>query len=87
MELLNLTAVQLSAKIKAKEVTVAEALDAVLEQIEKLERDIHSYVTIDWERAKKSAEEVQKKINKGELNGLLAGVPIAVKDNICTKDL
>lgn len=87
MELLNLTAVQLSAKIKAKEVTVAEALDAVLEQIEKLERDIHSYVTIDWERAKKSAEEVQKKINKGELKGLLAGVPIAVKDNICTKDL
>ncbi len=87
MGLLNLTAVQLSAKIKAKEVAVIEALDAALEQIEKLERHIHAYVTIDWEGARRGAEEVQEKINKGELKGLLAGVPIGVKDNICTENL
>ena len=48
---------------------------------------MNAFVTVDEEGALRRAEEVQKKIDNGELNGPLAGVPIAVKDNICTKGL
>ena len=87
MDLLQMTAVSLGAAIKRKEVTVKEATEAVLAQIEKKESDYHCYVTVDREGALKQAEEVQKRIDAGELTGPLAGVPVAIKDNMCTKDL
>lgn len=87
MDLLKLTAVELSKKIKAKEVTVLEATEAVLAQIDKVEDLLHSYVTIDREGARKRAEEVQRQIDSGELTGPLAGVPVAIKDNICTQGM
>lgn len=87
MSLMSLTAVELGKKIKAKEVTVAEATKAALDQIEALDKDINSYVTVDREGARKRAEEVQKLIDDGTLTGPLAGVPMAVKDNMCKKGL
>ena len=83
MDLLKLTALELGEKIKAKEVTVREAVDAVIGQIKEAESEIHSFVTIDEEGAYAQAEEIQKKIDAGELTGPLAGVPVAVKDNMC----
>ncbi len=85
MNLLSLTAVELGKKIHSKEVSVREAVEACCEQIEAVEPEIHSYVTTDREAALKKAEEIQKKIDQGELNGPLAGVPAAIKDNLCTK--
>ena len=85
MEILSLTATELSEKIKQKEITVVEATKAVLEQIKKAEPVINSYVTVDEEGALAQAEEVQKKIDAGELTGPLAGVPVAVKDNMCVE--
>lgn len=87
MEIRSLTAVELGKKIKAKEVTAEEAVQAVFDQIKKVEDQVHSFVTIDEEGARKRAAEVQKGINKGELTGPLAGVPVALKDNLCTKGL
>ena len=87
MSVLDLTAVELGKKIKAKEITVVDAVKASLEQIKKLEPVVHAYVTVDEEGALKKAEEVQKLINDGTLTGPLAGVPVAIKDNMCTKDL
>lgn len=87
VDLLSLTAVELSKKIKAKEVTVMEATKAVLNQIEKIEDKINSYVTVDKEGALRRAEEVQKLIEEGKLTGPLAGVPVAIKDNMCTKGM
>ncbi len=87
MSILDLTAVELGKKIKAKEITVAEAVKASLEQMKKLEPTVHAYVTVDEENALKRAEEVQKRIDDGTLTGPLAGVPVAIKDNMCTKDL
>lgn len=83
--LLDLTAVELSDRIKSGEVTVREALDAVFESIEKKEESLHCYVTIDKEGAYRRGEEVQARIDAGKLCGPLAGVPVAVKDNLCTK--
>lgn len=87
MSLTNLTAVELAKKIKAKEVTVLEATEAALLAIEKREKDVHSFVTVDKEGARKRAKEVQKLVDDGKLTGPLAGVPVAIKDNLCTKDL
>ena len=85
MDLLKLTALELGRKIQAGEVSVKEAVRAVVEQIRKAEPLIHSYVTVDEEGAYAQAEEIQKKIDAGELKTSLAGVPVAVKDNMCIK--
>ena len=87
MDIMSLTAVELGKKIKAKEMSVTEATQAYLDQIEKVENDVHSYVTIDKEGALKRAEEVQKMIDDGTLLSPLAGVPVAIKDNMCTKGM
>ena len=83
MDLLKLTALELGRKIKAGEVTVREAVRAVIEQAKEVEPTINSYVTLDEEGAYAQADEIQKKIDAGELTGPLAGVPVAIKDNMC----
>ena len=85
--LLDLTAVQLGRKIKEREVGVEEGVKACLDQIEKLEPALHAFVTIDKEGALRQAAMVQKQIDQGDLKGPLAGVPVAVKDNLCTEGL
>lgn len=87
MSIVSMTAVELAAAIKKHEVTVKEAVEAVLDNIEKKEDTYHCYVTVDREGALKQAEEIQKKIDDGTLNGPLAGVPVAIKDNMCTEGL
>ena len=87
MELLDLTAVELAKEIKAGNVTAVEAMKAVLEQIDKTEADLNCYVTIDKEKALLEAERVQKEIEAGILTGPLAGVPVAIKDNMCTEGM
>jgi len=73
-------------KVQAGEVTVEEAVLDALEQIEKKEDTIHSYVTVlEKEAILEKAKEIQKKIDAGELTGPLAGVPVAIKDNMCTE--
>lgn len=87
MSLMNLTAVELGKKIKNKEVTVVEATKAALDAIDAKEDKVNSFVTVDREGALKRAEEVQKLIDDGKLDGPLAGVPVAIKDNVCTEGL
>lgn len=83
MELLKLTALELGRKIKDKEVSVREAVEAALAQAKAVEPQVNSYVTLDEAGALAQAETVQKKIGEGELQGPLAGVPAAIKDNMC----
>lgn len=85
MSLMSLTAVELGKKIKAKEVTVVEAVQEALDAVEKKEKDVNSFVTVMRKEALERAKEVQEKIDNGELTGPLAGVPVAIKDNMCTK--
>ncbi len=87
MSILELTAVELGKKIKAGEVTAVEATEAALAQMKAAEDQINAFVTIDEEGALKQAEHVQRRIEAGELTGPLAGVPAAVKDNMCTRGL
>ncbi len=88
MEIKEMTAVTLSKAIREGKVTVREALDAVLSAIDEKEELIHAYVTLDEkEKLYKKADELQKKIDEGTLNGPLAGVPMAIKDNMCYEGL
>ena len=84
---MSLTAVELGKKIKAKEVSVEEAVRAALAAIGEKEDAVNSFVTVDEEGALARAKQVQEKINAGELAGPLAGVPVAIKDNMCTEGL
>ena len=87
MNSMDLTAVELSSRIKAGEIKVREAFQAALDAIKAQEPQVHAFITVDEEGALKRADAVQAQIDAGELVGPLAGVPIAVKDNICTKGL
>ena len=87
MSILDLTALELGKKIKAGEITSPQATEAVIKQIKAVEEQVHSYVTLDEEGAMKRAKEVQAQIEAGTLTGPLAGVPAAIKDNMCTKGM
>lgn len=87
MKILDMTAVELGAAIKEKKVTVREAVETVFAQIEEKEEQYHCYVTVDKEGALAQADKVQEMIDAGELTGPLAGVPVAIKDNMCTEGL
>lgn len=86
-KLLKYTAVELAERIKSGKTTAMEATEAVLDQIKKSEETFHCYVTIDEDGARKKAKEIQERIDAGELSGPLAGVPVAIKDNMCTKGM
>ena len=82
MDILEYSAVELSAAIREGKVTATDAMEAVLARIDAREKDINAYVTVDREQALRAAASVQEKIEKGELTGPLAGVPVAVEDNM-----
>lgn len=85
---MSLTAVELGRKIKSGEVTAAEAAKAALAAVRAREEQINGFVTVlDESAILKRADEVQALIDSGELTGPLAGVPVAIKDNMCTKGI
>lgn len=87
MRVTDMTAAELSAAIRAGRTTAVEAAEAMLARIEEADKVYNCYVTVDKEGALAQAAAVQARIEAGELTGVLAGVPVAVKDNMCTEGL
>ena len=88
MNLMDLTAVELGIKIKSGETSAVEAAKESIASINKLESKINAFVTvIDEKKILEAADNVQKRIEAGELTGPLAGVPVAIKDNMCTNGI
>ncbi len=87
MELYNKTASELSQMLKNKEVSSVELTKSVFDRINSVESKVDAYVTIDEENALKSAARVDQKRAEGVELSDLAGIPIAIKDNISTKGL
>ena len=85
MNITELTVHELQEKLKNKELTVTQIVDAYPENIENRENDVQAFVTTLNNEAKKQAQEIQEKIDNGEELGEFAGIPIGIKDNMCTK--
>ena len=83
-EIMKLTALQLGAAIRRGEVSPTEAVKAALERIEETAGD-NAFTEITAERALERAAWAEKELAAGRLAGPLAGVPMALKDNICTR--
>jgi aspartyl-tRNA(Asn)/glutamyl-tRNA(Gln) amidotransferase subunit A len=87
-DITTLSALELGKKMKAGEITVAEAVKAQLETIKQRDPIYRCYITVLEDEAYQQAMEIQKRIDGGELaDSPLAGVPMAIKDNICTKGI
>ena len=88
MSLMSLTALELGRRIKNGEVTAVDAAGEALAQIREKEDSIHSFVTVrEEDEILADAARVQKQIEEGTVSGPLAGVPAALKDNLCTEGI
>ena len=85
MELFKKTATELSSMLKAKEISAVELTNDILARTEAVESKVQGYVTLTADAARKQAEAVDAKRAAGEELSDLAGIPVAIKDNICTK--
>ncbi len=85
--LIEMSARELAPRIQSGEVTAEEAAREVLHLIEEKDPVINAYLAVDREAVIEDARNVDRRIAAGETTGPLAGVPIAIKDAICTKGL
>lgn len=85
MELSGKTAHELKDLLNKGEISSVEITKATLDRISAVEERIGAYVTVTAEEALKTAEEVDRKRAAGEAVAPLAGIPLALKDNMCTK--
>lgn len=86
MSILDLSALQLAKKLQAKEISVPEATGVMLKAL-KNAAPLNVAVNLCEEQALARAQAVQKRLDAGEISSPLAGVPMAIKDNICTKGI
>ncbi len=87
MESYKCTAHELSGMLKKKEIGAVEITQAYLDRIEKVDDKVQSFISVCKKEAIQKAEQVQKKIDNGDDLPDLAGIPGAIKDNICTKGI
>ena len=87
MSLLDMTALELSRAILSRKCSAPEVLQEILARAETTEKTIHAYLDTDPDSAIREAKRIQARIDRGEAQSPLAGVPIALKDNICTDHL
>jgi len=87
MDYMSKTALELGRAIKNKTVGCVELTKAVLENVKRMEPEIHAYITVAEEQALARAEEIQIEVNEGVETAPIAGVPMAFTDDICTTDM
>jgi len=83
----ELTAENIVSEIRSKQMTAEECVTSIFERIYEVEDKVHAYVTLVENEALEKAREIDQKALRGKRLGRLAGVPIAVKDTICTKGI
>ena len=86
-DILKLSAYEMQRQMEQGQLGALEATEAYLAEIEKREAEVGAYLLIEAERAKKQAQEMDARRAKGERLGALAGIPMALKDNLCTKGI
>jgi aspartyl-tRNA(Asn)/glutamyl-tRNA(Gln) amidotransferase subunit A len=87
MNLKNITADKLVSLYKNRDLTVTEVISGVFEEIERLDQDIRAFITVNKDRALEDARRLDAQIAAGEPLEPLAGVPVAIKDNMAIRDV
>ena len=85
MEIIDLTVHELQEKLKSKEITVEEITKAYVDRINEKEGDVQAFVNTLTDEALEQSKAIQKDIEDGKIAGDFAGIPIGIKDNMCTK--
>lgn len=85
MNITELTVHELQEKIKNKEITITEINEAYIKQIKEKEPEVQAFITELTEEGMAQAKKIQERMDNGEELGDLAGIPIGIKDIICTK--
>jgi len=87
MDITNLTVHELRDKIKSGELSITDITKAYVEKINEKEKDVQAFITTLTQEALEQASSIQKGIEEGSITGDYAGIPIGIKDNICTKGI
>jgi aspartyl-tRNA(Asn)/glutamyl-tRNA(Gln) amidotransferase subunit A len=87
MNLKNITADKLVALYKNRDLTVTEVVKSVYEEIDRVDGDVKAFLALCPDRALDEARRIDAQIASGESLEPLAGVPIAIKDNMVVRDL
>jgi len=86
MAITDLTARRMRDALRKRELSAVEAVEASLAAIARLEPAVKAFLSVDAEGARLRAAEIDRRLDAGDRAGLLAGVPVAIKDNMCTAD-
>ncbi|MHB8918459.1 MAG: Asp-tRNA(Asn)/Glu-tRNA(Gln) amidotransferase subunit GatA [Desulfocucumaceae bacterium] len=87
MDLCYMTARELGRRLAGREVSAEEICRAALDRIEKVDSRLRAFMTVTGETALSQARAVDRKMASGEDLPPLAGIPVAVKDNMCTEGI
>ena len=87
MNITELTVRELQEKIASKELTISDIVNAYSDRIDEKEKDVNAFVTILTDDATAKAKEIDEKIKNGEQASIFEGIPIGIKDNMCTKGI
>ena len=85
MELYEYTVHELMDKLEKKEITITELTKAYVDRINEKEKDVEAFVTTLTDEAISKSQEIEEMVKNGEINSRFAGIPIGIKDNMCTK--
>ena len=87
MDITELTVHELIEKLEKKELTSTEITQSYVDRIKEKELEVQAFVTTLEDDALKQAKNIDKKRESGEITNKLAGIPIGIKDNMCTKGI
>lgn len=87
MSVYEMSALALGRAIHQRRISAPEALTELQQRLQQTEGEIHAYLYTDFEEAMRRAAQIQARVDRGELRSPLAGVPIALKDNICVSGM
>ena len=86
MNITDLTVHELKEKLDKKEITITEITKAYVDRINEKEPEVKAFVTTLTDTAMEEAKQIEEKVNNGEIKTEFAGIPIGIKDNMCTKN-
>lgn len=87
MELCDRSAAELVIMLRKGEIRSSEITESVFKRMEEKEETVHAYISRDYDLAMKRAEQADIRFRNGNPTSVLNGIPVAVKDNLCTREL